>query len=753
MRQPGQLRVLHLIASNFVGGPEKQILRHARRDSCAEMEVWIGSFHDGKGRPEILREGEQNGLQTIEFGSGRFVPASVFELTRTMREKRISLLCTHNYKANLIGLLASKLCSVPHVAFLRGWTAEDFRVRMYERLDRLALRYAQHVACVSGAQARQLARLRRGRSAPVVIPNAITLTTQPDPEVDRFALRRALAIPENAFVIGAMGRLSPEKGHRFLLDAAASAVGQVPNLYLAILGDGPECPSLEAQRHRLKLEQQVILPGFQRNVTDWMRVCDVIANPSLTEGMPNVLLEAISLGIPIIATQVGGVPEMIAHRESGVLVPPANPTALSEAIAELYLRPELRLKLATGAWKAAQRYSPKNQSEKLRELYADALGCVLSVGSQKEAKDHAVAPPRISVVIPVRNEENRIAVVLRAFREQDYPANLFEIVVADGMSTDRTADIVTQYASQPGPAVRLVQNPGQLSSCGRNAGVAAANGDIIFFSDGHCHVPSPTLLRDVADLLARTRAGILCRPQPLDFTGNTSFQQLVAVARASWLGHGRDSTIYSTEFEGWVDPSSAGAIYQHSLFEQFGGFDEAFDACEDVEFNHRLHRSGVKAYISPKLTIFYEPRKSLSALFRQMLRYGRGRVRLARKHSGSASLSQLVPASVVLLMMLGPALLFTPLWRAWSMVVGAYLAVVLAETARLLRQTGIRGLLLPPVFVAIHTGLGAGLIFEWATGNRRSQAQVPSFVRSHDRSTDSLEVPAGTSAPQEIGTT
>jgi len=753
MRGSRQIRVLHLIASNFVGGPEKQILRHAQRDSCAEMEIWIGSFHDGKDKPEILQRAEQNKLQTIELGPGRFVPESVFELVRKLREKGISLLCTHNYKANLIGLLASKISSVPHVAFLRGWTAEDFRVRIYERLDRLALRYAQRVACVSGAQAKQIARVRGGRSAPVVIPNAITLTTQPDFEFDKCALRRGLGIPENAFVIGAMGRLSPEKGHRFLLNAAGIAVEQVPNLYLAVLGDGPERQLLEARRDRLKLEDRVTLPGFQRNVIDWMRACDVIANPSLTEGMPNVLLEAMSLGTPIIATEVGGVPEMITHRESGILVPPANPATLSEAIAELYLRPELRLKLASGAWKAAQRYSQKNQSEKLRELYADALGCVLSVESRKEASDHAVVLPRISVVIPVRNEEKHIAGVLRAFREQDYPADLFEIVVADGMSTDRTADIVTQYASQPGTAVRLVQNPGRLSSCGRNAGVAAANGDIIFFSDGHCHVPSPTLLRDVADLLARTRAGILCRPQPLDFTGNTPFQQLVAVARASWLGHGRDSTIYSTEFEGWVDPSSAGAIYQHSLFEQFGGFDEAFDACEDVDFNHRLHRSGVKAYISPKLTIFYEPRKSLSALFRQMTRYGRGRARLTRKHSESLSLTELVPAGVVLLLLTALPMSFTYFAGIWAMIVGAYFAIVLTETARLLRQAGIRGLLLPLLFVTIHTGLGAGLIFEWATGNRRPQAQVPSFVRSHDRSTESLEVPDGTSAPQEIGTT
>ena len=106
-------------------------------------------------------------------------------------------------------------------------------------------------------------------------------------------------------------------------------------------------------------------------------------------------------------------------------------------------------------------------------------------------------------------------------------------------------------------------------------------------------------------------------------------------------------------FEGWVDPSSAGAMYRRELFEQYGGIDESFDACEDVEFNCRLYRSGVKAYISPKLAVYYEPRKSLSGLFRQMVRYGRGRVRLGRKHRGSGSLSQMVPALLVVMFLAG----------------------------------------------------------------------------------------------------
>jgi GT2 family glycosyltransferase len=313
--------------------------------------------------------------------------------------------------------------------------------------------------------------------------------------------------------------------------------------------------------------------------------------------------------------------------------------------------------------------------------------------------------------------------------------------------------MVAQCSSQPGPAIRLVQNPGRLSSCGRNAGVTEASGEIIIFSDGHCQVPSRTLLRDAADLFACSDADILCRPQPLNFPGNTNFQSVVAAARASWLGHGRDSTIYATDREGWVDPSSAGAMYRRSLFEQFGGFDERFDACEDVEFNHRLHQSGIKAYISPKLTVFYEPRKTLSSLFQQMVRYGRGRVRLSRKHPSAASLAQLVPVALVLLVILLPVMPFTPFFRIWLVLVGTYFATVISESARISFRLGVSKFpTIALVFCAIHLGLGTGLIIERVAGKSNSPARVPLLSA---RSTKLKDVDdcadSSTSTPQEIG--
>ena len=207
-------RILHLRASQFVGGPERQILHHAATAASPEREVWIGSFRDGPIRPELLQCAEQMGLSTFELSSGRFDPRTIFELARRLRHNEISLLCTHGYKANIVGWAASRLTGCPQIAFVRGWTGESWRVQLYDRLDRLVLRWTDWVVCVSHAQAKELREKRKGRHAPVVIANAALLPREEvNPPIHRLRIRRALGLREDAFLVCAVGRLSPEKGH------------------------------------------------------------------------------------------------------------------------------------------------------------------------------------------------------------------------------------------------------------------------------------------------------------------------------------------------------------------------------------------------------------------------------------------------------------------------------------------------------------------------------------------------------------
>ena len=324
--------------------------------------------------------------------------------------------------------------------------------------------------------------------------------------------------------------------------------------------------------------------------------------------------------------------------------------------------------------------------------------------------------PKISVILPVRNEVRSLGRLLDQLLQQTYPAEKFEILVADGRSTDGTRALVEQKASAAAVSLRVVDNPGIRSGPGRNAGVAAATGDIILFIDGHCEIPSTELLRDTVTLLDETGADCLCRPQPLIAFSPQGVGRIIADARASTLGHGRDSLIYNMQHSGFVHPASSGATYKRALFERVGMYDESFDACEDVEFNTRVAEAGYKAYTDPRLSVYYEPRNSFRGLFRQMMRYGIGRVRLARKHPESASMSQWAPAvlvaAIAVAIVSGVAAIA---WGNWMLAVPAFpaamfLLITIVASMHLGWRHGAAHTLLGPIaYSCIYVGLGTGM--------------------------------------------
>jgi succinoglycan biosynthesis protein ExoA len=321
--------------------------------------------------------------------------------------------------------------------------------------------------------------------------------------------------------------------------------------------------------------------------------------------------------------------------------------------------------------------------------------------------------PRLSIVIPVRNEERFIAQTLRYLLNQDYPPGSVEILVAVADSKDRTAEVVKEIAAQE-PRIRCLRNPYGLSAGGRTLGAQMATGDIVIFIDGHVYIDNDQLFRNTVRLMREKQVSVLSRPQLLDTPHNSFFQRAVALARGSWLGHGRDSTIYTRD-EKYVDPSSSGASYRKEVFEKIGYFDPAFDACEDVDFNYRCARAGFQSFTSMDLSVYYYPRSSLSALLRQMMRYGTGRYRLVRKHPETLSVTLLfpslliaIPLALALFSLIWPVLIF-PL----ALMVMAYLFATAAFSAAPAFRHGLAFFFaLPAVYLTIHSGLGWGFLRE-----------------------------------------
>jgi succinoglycan biosynthesis protein ExoA len=323
-------------------------------------------------------------------------------------------------------------------------------------------------------------------------------------------------------------------------------------------------------------------------------------------------------------------------------------------------------------------------------------------------------PPFISVLVPVRNEQRFIADTLGQLFRQRYPADRFEVLVADGRSTDDTRTIVTALQANH-PNLRLLDNPRRLSSAGRNTAIEAARGDILLLVDGHCEIDNSSYFAELADAFERSGADCVGRPQPLDVTGATPLQRAIAAARSSRLGHHPASHIYSQR-EGLVPPQSVAVAYRRSVFDRVGLFDETFYACEDVELNHRIARAELRCFFTPRVSARYFPRESLTGLFKQMVRYGRGRMRLLLKHPDTFSAGSLVPALFLAGLVAGPALaLLLPLlaW-AYAGAVSAYALLVLLFSVTLTVARRDLALLprLPLVFAAVHLGAGAGLLWE-----------------------------------------
>lgn len=330
------MRALTLLPCRFWGGPEKQTVQLAtwlRENRHAETILAVMP-HDAGPVDEnpLVVHARGEGLEVTPFLMKRRY--DLFEGRRLLRDLvrryRPDVVWATGYKADV---LAASLDRVPTVAMLRGWTAEDAKVRFFEWLDRRTLRRLDAIAVVS--QVLRERAIREGAKPERVfwVPNAIDSSRLPQCW-SRGDLCREAGLDPDRPIIGAVGRLSPEKGHRILLEAFRSVRQRIPGAQLVLVGDGPEELSLRRQADHLGLSDCTIFMGLRQDGQQIIGTLDVMALPSFSEGMPNVVLEAFAYGTPVVATAVGGVPEMVEHARSGWVVPAGDPSRLAQALTE-----------------------------------------------------------------------------------------------------------------------------------------------------------------------------------------------------------------------------------------------------------------------------------------------------------------------------------------------------------------------------------------------------------------------------------
>lgn len=284
---------------------------------------------------ELLEKGGGEGLKTASiFCRGRLDFKAILKLRQMLKERRIDILHCHDYKANLYGLLASRFLDIKLVSTHHLWTHETLTLRIYEFLDGILTNFFDKVVAVSDEVANEISNFCVDRGKLITIYNGIDLTKYPG-YLNGKKIREEFKIPDSCRIVGSVGRLTAQKGFGYLLEAAKRLLNNYKDVVFFIVGSGALRNQLEKKTQELGIENRIIFTGKRDDMADIYSCMDIFVLPSIREGFPLVALEALAMKIPVIATNVGGVPALIHPGITGILLEPKNINGLANAMGNL----------------------------------------------------------------------------------------------------------------------------------------------------------------------------------------------------------------------------------------------------------------------------------------------------------------------------------------------------------------------------------------------------------------------------------
>jgi glycosyltransferase involved in cell wall biosynthesis len=359
------------------GGPDKTILKSPRYLAPAGYHMLCAYLHppDDPGFAELKRRAQEWQAPLLEITDrGPWDWRAFSELLNICRRDKVAVWHGHDYKSNLLGLLLRPFWPMRLVTTAHGWVEHTERTPLYYRIDRLCLPRYERVLCVSQDLYEECLACGVPAQRCTLVENGIDVRdfcrdrTAPD-------AKQHLGLPAERLLIGAVGRLSAEKGFDVLLRAAAELVRAGMDVGVLIAGEGKERRALEALIAELNLADRVRLAGYCPDPQPVYEALDVFALSSLREGLPNVLLEAMALEVPVVATRVAGVPRLVRHEENGLLIEPGSSPDLAGALARLLRDSALSRRFGrAGRATVEAEYSFAVRMQKIAAIYDDLLG-------------------------------------------------------------------------------------------------------------------------------------------------------------------------------------------------------------------------------------------------------------------------------------------------------------------------------------------------------------------------------------------
>jgi glycosyltransferase involved in cell wall biosynthesis len=375
-----KIRVLQVVTRLVARGVPRHVLDLATHLDPERFEVEVLAGQGLSSEGSLWPEAEHSGIVTHRLNSlQREVnplkdTAALLGIMRRLRAGRYDVVHTHISKAGILGRLAAKWAGIPCVHTYHGNVGElesnSFASRLYLAIEQWAARSSSALLAVSDEVRDHLLRLGVGRAEQYqVVPNGIDLSkfclTQDDVAQDR----------SKSPSIGCVCSLTHEKGVDILLESIPQIIRQFPDLRVFVVGDGPLRAELEGRARDLGVNESVTFAGVTSDVPSWLSQFDVFALPSRREGHPIALLEAMAMGVAVVATRVGGVPELVKDGVHGLLVETEDSDRLAEALITLLTDAERRRVLAeVGMLMVREQYGLERMAEQVAAAYNDVVG-------------------------------------------------------------------------------------------------------------------------------------------------------------------------------------------------------------------------------------------------------------------------------------------------------------------------------------------------------------------------------------------
>lgn len=355
--------ILIIYASSALGGPGKGIIQsilYAKSEQHYVLSSFIPEAGTDSEFSKIAKKNSTNYIPIIQKKTFDF--RLIGQVYTICKANNIDIIQTHGYKGHIIALVLSKVLGIKWIAWAHGWTNENAKIRLYNKVERFCLKRADAAVAVSPNLHAIVSNIRGKKRKTHMILNAVG-EGELSYGIGGKATRQKHGIKKGNTVIGCFGRLSPEKGQEILLEAAALILPEHPEIKIILVGEGQERNKLESLADRLNISNCVIFCGYQQAMQDYYEAVDIVVLPSHSEGLPNVALEGMMFKRAVVSTNVGGVGEIICNGENGWIVPPGDCSAMADCLKRVISNPELREKIAKSGYHSLYpKFSPEKRA-------------------------------------------------------------------------------------------------------------------------------------------------------------------------------------------------------------------------------------------------------------------------------------------------------------------------------------------------------------------------------------------------------